>query len=599
MTVPPAPTRASMRVLDAVRDSSGGFDIDAWHVMDQRDNALISDELIYGAGSSKFVYNFEIKGQPVTGISVVGARHLAAYYGGIKHRMVGSIHKIGSLFTFTSYPSEGVPMQVQCNVIHDLAEEPDFYGAIVEVMDIKTGNTLMTEVRENRFEKTRTGTSYERPHYSTIAQSKAYRNGVLALVRQDIQIEWKLKQLALAKSEQITGSVLDEKRAGVLKFAAAKGIAVNRASIEALTMDQISGLAEAARAGGVEQFKAGATSLKVMGSLMAAQDTAPQPAATTLPSTTSRQEPQQQRQAAPAEPKATPRAQAAQRDPAPASEPVSTPTPPVDEPDHTDPFWLVDAEGFQVDGAAPFTSPVAYAEALEKFITAAFPADRAAILEQNEEFIGPAAHASPAAAAIFARIKAGDPAPGVDEANPPQEEAMKPREEAPQAVISMVVAVPQRAGGKPDHPAYVQAVRTSLIQHVTTEETLAAWRAANEPVYKDMPRATKFGIDAAIADCRKTLGLDKPPVAAAASGTAAPAEEPQSSPPAAAEPAAEDKPRAWATAAIATISAMKDGGEALRWIDTNHTDMTWMKANRPELYAEVREAIARKQQGAV
>ncbi len=99
--------RGQVATLDAVRTMTGGFDVDAWHVMEERDNALIADEILHGPGSSKFVYSFAIAGQrePVSGISVVGARHLAAHYKGLKHRVVAAIQKTGALFTFTSYPA--------------------------------------------------------------------------------------------------------------------------------------------------------------------------------------------------------------------------------------------------------------------------------------------------------------------------------------------------------------------------------------------------------------------------------------------------------------------------------------------------------------
>ena len=44
---------------DAVRAMSGGsFDIDAWHVMNERDSALIQDEVLNGAASSAFFFAF-------------------------------------------------------------------------------------------------------------------------------------------------------------------------------------------------------------------------------------------------------------------------------------------------------------------------------------------------------------------------------------------------------------------------------------------------------------------------------------------------------------------------------------------------------------
>ena len=50
----------AVQPLEAVRNVAGGFDVDAWHVMEERDDALIADEILNGPGSSKFVYNFEI-----------------------------------------------------------------------------------------------------------------------------------------------------------------------------------------------------------------------------------------------------------------------------------------------------------------------------------------------------------------------------------------------------------------------------------------------------------------------------------------------------------------------------------------------------------
>ena len=99
--------------LETVRNAAGGFDIDAFHAMNERDNALIEDEILHGAGSSSFVYQFDIsQGNTVTGVSVVGARHLANHYRGLKHRLVASAQKTGELFVFQSFPAENMPMAV-------------------------------------------------------------------------------------------------------------------------------------------------------------------------------------------------------------------------------------------------------------------------------------------------------------------------------------------------------------------------------------------------------------------------------------------------------------------------------------------------------
>ena len=183
----------AVQTLEAVRTISGGFDVDAWHVIEERDDALIEDEILGGRGSSKFVYNFEIMpGTVVTGISVIGASHLANHYGGLQHRIVASMQKVGSLFTFTAYPAEGIPMDVNTKIILELEDEDDFFAAVCEMKDIKTGNSIQIERREKRFEHRRRGGDYERPHYATIAQRKAYRNAVLSLVPQDIVIRWKI-----------------------------------------------------------------------------------------------------------------------------------------------------------------------------------------------------------------------------------------------------------------------------------------------------------------------------------------------------------------------------------------------------------------------
>jgi hypothetical protein len=264
------------QTLEAVRTFSG-FDVDAWHVMNERDNALIADEVLHGAGSSTFVYNFEIAGKQVAGISVIGARHLANHYKGLQHRIVASMEKIGPLFSFVAYPGEH-PMSVSCSVVAELAEEADFYAAVVEMTDLKTGNKIQTERRESRVEFRRDGSSYERPNYATIAQSKAYRNAVLALIPQDVVIQWREAMLKLKKTETITASVIDEKRSNVLRFAAQRAISLDRHAVEALTLDQIAGLGDAAREGQLPAFVTAARALGLevgQGDAAGAQPAAP------------------------------------------------------------------------------------------------------------------------------------------------------------------------------------------------------------------------------------------------------------------------------------------------------------------------------------
>jgi hypothetical protein len=262
-TRPQLVSARAVATLEAVRTVTGGsFDVEAWYVMDQRDNALIADEVLHGPGSTSFVYRFDITpGKEVTGISVIGARHLANHYQGLKHRIVASEEKRGATIEFKAYPSDTNPGGKHVNVIPELADEEDYYTVLCEITDIKTGNSIQAERRESRVEYRRDGTPYQRPNYATIAQSKAYRNAVLALIPQDVAIRWKAEMLKLAKTETITESVLDEKRAKVIRFAAQNALQLERRAVEALTLDQISGLADALREGRLPAFVEAAKAL--------------------------------------------------------------------------------------------------------------------------------------------------------------------------------------------------------------------------------------------------------------------------------------------------------------------------------------------------
>ena len=235
-------------MLEAIKGGSG-FDADVFHVISERDNQLIADEVLHGAMSAKFVYSFEVQGKAVSGVSVVGARHLAYHYGGLRHRIVATVEKKGALHIFTSYPNDTAPMSVHANFLHEIADEPDYYKAVIEIQDVKKGNTIQVECTETRFERRRDGSQYERPNFQKIAQSKGYRNAVLDLVPQDVVERFKKQCIAEGKSADVTESVIDQKRSGVLRFASSKGISIDRQAIQALTFQQIAGLGDAAREG--------------------------------------------------------------------------------------------------------------------------------------------------------------------------------------------------------------------------------------------------------------------------------------------------------------------------------------------------------------
>jgi hypothetical protein len=249
---PALPQLRGRETIDMVRNLAGGWDSEAYFVMNQRDNELIEDEILQGAGSRSFVYSFKIGGKQVSGISVIGARHLAATYGGMRHRIIASIQKDGALHTITSYPTEDRPMAQSAAILPELAHEPDYYQCLVELTDLKSGNTLQVEARERRFEQRDDGSQWEKPHFQKIAQSKAYRNAVINIIPQDVVLRWKLQQLAL--TETITDDVIGQKRKAILAYTAKAAIPLAREAVSQLTMEQISALSDVAREGDKARF---------------------------------------------------------------------------------------------------------------------------------------------------------------------------------------------------------------------------------------------------------------------------------------------------------------------------------------------------------
>lgn len=232
----------------------GSFDPDAYHVMQERDSALIRDELLHGYASKAFVYEFDIKGTKVRGISVVGARELASQYKGIKSRIVATVEKRGALFIFRTFS----PLSIETRVLHELENDEDFYECVMEVSDIKTGNSIEVRKKETRTERKRDGGTFERPHFDVICESKAYRNGVLAVLPQSVIKDFQARCLQAGQtSQELT---IHEWRAKARAYAAKNGIALDRAALDGLTFDELTGLGGAAGQG-LERFKASAAAL--------------------------------------------------------------------------------------------------------------------------------------------------------------------------------------------------------------------------------------------------------------------------------------------------------------------------------------------------
>lgn len=235
----------------------GAFNADAYHAMQARDDQLIRDSVLHGYTGKEYVYSFKINGTPVNGVSVVGARELASHYGGIKSRIVASVDKTGSLFIFKSFE----PLAIQAQIIPQLADEPDFYEVVMEITDVKTGNSLQVRKKETKREQRRDGTGYDRPHYDVIAESKAYRNGVLSIIPQNVIQAFEAR--ALASGNNTAEKTIDQLRAGILGFAAKNAIALDRLAVSDLLYAEINGLGTAANQS-VDAFREAAASLGIV-----------------------------------------------------------------------------------------------------------------------------------------------------------------------------------------------------------------------------------------------------------------------------------------------------------------------------------------------
>ena len=216
------------------------FNPDAWHAMQQRDDQLIRDSILHGYAGKEYVYKFKIAGQEVTGVSVVGARELASHYGGIKHRIVASVDKTGSLFVFKSHE----PLNIQASIIPQLADEDDFYEVVIEIADIKTGNSIQVRKKETKTERRQNGSFYARPHYDVIAESKAYRNGVLSIIPQSVIKDFERR--ALNSGNASDEKTIDQLREGAVKFGVKHGVTLDRSALNSLTYAEMCGLAAAA-----------------------------------------------------------------------------------------------------------------------------------------------------------------------------------------------------------------------------------------------------------------------------------------------------------------------------------------------------------------
>lgn len=237
-------------------------DLDVVNVIEERDEQLIADEIIHGSKSSVFVYEFEIKGRKIRGISVAGAEYLARRYGNLKHKIIATSHKVGKKFTLTSYD----PLDVKASIVDALEEDPDHYQVVIQITDLKNNNTRQITKSESCCGYSRHGEMYDKPHYTTIAENKAYRNAVLSLVPKDVQEVFKNECIKANNSENMTESLMIEKRRNCIAYAESKGIIINNQELNNLNWDELNALSISARVG-VDNFKETVTALGLVDGL--------------------------------------------------------------------------------------------------------------------------------------------------------------------------------------------------------------------------------------------------------------------------------------------------------------------------------------------
>lgn len=507
-TVPAVSRREDGRaqiIQSIVQQAASRFDPDVLVAMEKRDNALIEDEIVHGVQSSAFVYSISLGGKRAEGITVVGARHLAAKYGGIQATIISTLSKRGAMFISRSFPYGGFPGRLDVQQIPDLREEEDFYEVVIEIHDIKSANKIPSSRREYRYEKRseasmRTNPQqdpyFERPHLEQIAFSKAFRNGVTSIIPQDFVLQFKTNNLALNADTSFVGSLMEEKRSGVLRYAAARAIAVDRDTMERLTFDQIAGLADAAREGSAEGFVQSAQALGIIvgsdeqdGRLVRRVVDPPKPPAETTKQVTNgqRQGGNQQQQKADAKPKEQVAKQQDKPDPADSKPAVveHKVAPPKDEPKRQDLHPEFDHHAFGEDGNEALAEGTGYAihfssaTDFANWYRAAYAASNGkdALAEHNADALSDAA-LDPAAMVILEAI--GEPK--ADEQPEGQKAAdEKPAEEPAAKRQPVPIATP------PNWTVYNAAVAEDL-KTVTTKAEMDDWVALNDATYKSNRR---------------------------------------------------------------------------------------------------------------
>jgi hypothetical protein len=123
----------------------------AFAEFDRADDQLILQELS-GELADVYVYQFEIEGKKITGLSWPGAKEAARLYGGI-----------------------------QCTIINE-SETDKYIKYTIEAKDVRTASSRLGTYRQAKTYRTRDGQIKETQHVDQLALSKAQRNAISALL---------------------------------------------------------------------------------------------------------------------------------------------------------------------------------------------------------------------------------------------------------------------------------------------------------------------------------------------------------------------------------------------------------------------------------
>lgn len=227
----------------------------------------------------------------------------------------------------------------------------------------------------------------------------------------------------------------------------------------------------------------------------------------------------------------------------PAPQKPTEPEPPPFE------HFPVDEIGEPLPGD-PLTTPQAFAEWFES--AASTTTNIEALRENNMDAIADAGAQPPAAQMISEAISMAEKrlAPEIE----PQQ----------QPAASQPMAIPKTPGRKPHWPNYLEQAK-QVILTIGSEADLAAWRALNRPSYLGSP--IEAGVERALRERANAVdpGIDPP---------------------------AGDADAEWAAESVEKIKLLSYD-DAVKWAmgAIPQAKMPRLKADRPELYGAVREAI--------